>query len=183
MNNEIVDAKSNYEKLVADAKENFLKSEGAKLSSPDTDSKSYWKIIKSFLRTSKYPSIPPLLHVGKYVSDIQEKCNIFNNFFADQCKVLNTGSYLPTFSLLTTNKLSKVVLTKNFIRKIIANLNVKKANGHDEISVKLIKICGESIIDPLYIILENCLQKGVFPKIWKQANVVPIHKKIEKTLL
>ena len=57
------------------------------------------------------------------------------HFFADQCKVLNTGSHLPNFALLTANKLTKVVLTKNLIKKIVANLNVKKANGHDEISV------------------------------------------------
>ena len=32
----------------------------------------------------------------------------------------------------------------------------------------------------LKIIYENCIAKGVFPQIWKQANVVPVHKKDSK---
>ena len=46
MNDEIAEAKSNYDKLVLDAKDNFLKSEGARLSDAKTNIKSYWKIIK-----------------------------------------------------------------------------------------------------------------------------------------
>ena len=32
------------------------------------------------------------------------------------------------------------------------------------------------------IIFTNCLRCGLFPQIWKYANVVPVHKKNEKNL-
>ena len=183
MNTSIQEAKSDYNKLVSDAKEKYLKSEGSKLSNPDTDSKSYWKVIKGFIKSSKFPAIPPLLHRGIYVSDFQEKSNIFNEFFADQCTVLDTGSVLPDFSFVTNLRLSNVTLSKDLIAKIISNLNVKKASGNDEVSARMIKICGNTLIEPLFTIFDNCLKKGVFPNIWKKANVVPIYKKGKRDLV
>ena len=44
----------------------------------------------------------------------------------------------------------------------------------------MINICSESVTIPLKIILEESLKKGIFPEIWKKANVVPIHKKKTK---
>ena len=32
------------------------------------------------------------------------------------------------------------------------------------------------------IIFINCLRRGIFPEIWKHANVVPVHKKKEKNV-
>ena len=46
----------------------------------------------------------------------------------------------------------------------------------------MIKICDQALIIPLKIIYKNCIAKGVFPQIWKQANVVPVHKKDSKYL-
>ena len=52
-----------------------------------------------------------------------------------------------------------------------------KAHGYDNLSVRMIKICSESITIPLKIIFMVSLKNGVFPEIWKRANVVPVHKK------
>ena len=50
-------------------------------------------------------------------------------------------------------------------------------------STKMIKICSESVGIPLKIIFDESLQKGIFPEIWKKANVVPIYKKEDKNLI
>ena len=47
----------------------------------------------------------------------------------------------------------------------------------------MIKICSQSLILPLKIIFEHSLKKGKFLKIWKKANVVPVHKKEDKMLV
>ena len=44
----------------------------------------------------------------------------------------------------------------------------------------MLKICDSSIIKPLSIIFNNSLNSGIFPTIWKKANVIPIHKKGDK---
>ena len=61
--------------------------------------------------------------------------------------------------------------------RIINNLDPNKAHGHDEISIGMLKICGDSICRPLSIIFKTCLRTGIFPLEWKKANIVPIHKK------
>ena len=44
---------------------------------------------------------------------------------------------------------------KKKIYKIIKDLNPNKAHGHDEISIRMIKLCGKSITEPLINNLQN----------------------------
>ena len=44
----------------------------------------------------------------------------------------------------------------------------------------MIKLSDAALVIPLRIIFKNCLRRGLFPEIWKYANVVPVHKKNEK---
>ena len=50
--------------------------------------------------------------------------------------------------------------------------------------MRMIKICecGDALLLPLRLIFESCMSQGVFPEIWKRANVVPVHKKNSKNL-
>ena len=41
----------------------------------------------------------------------------------------------------------------------------------------MIKICDNSIVEPLCLIFEECLKTGTYPSMWKKTNVIPIHKK------
>ena len=78
---------------------------------------------------------------------------------------------------------AKPTLNHNDISSIIKNLDSNKAHGCDNISIKMIQICGESIALPLKLLFETALKEKKFPDIWKLANVVPVHKKEEKKLL
>ena len=78
---------------------------------------------------------------------------------------------------------AKPTLNHNDISSIIKNLDSNKAHGCDNISIKMIQICGESIAFPLKLLFETALKEKKFPDIWKLANVVPVHKKEEKKLL
>ena len=69
------------------------------------------------------------------------------------------------------------------ILQIIINLNSDKADGHDEIRIKMLKICSSSVCRPFKIIYKSCLDKGKFPQEWKKGNVVPVLKKNEKHLV
>ena len=115
------------------------------------------------------------------MSDFSKKGNIFNNFFSSIWTPINYPSYLIFFSYRTDSKSFHV--TENDILAIIKTLDPNKAHGCDNISIKMIKICSQSLILPLKIIFEHSLKKGKFPKIWKKANVVPVHKKEDKMLV
>ena len=60
----------------------------------------------------------------------------------------------------------------------IETLDVSKAHGHDGISVKIIKICADSIPHTFTLIFQNSLAAGIFANDWKKANIVRIRKKM-----
>ena len=63
---------------------------------------------------------------------------------------------------------------------IIRKSNVNKAHGHDDISIRMIKMCDESLVRPLSIMFQNSLNSCIYPSTWKKANVIPVHKKDNK---
>ena len=65
---------------------------------------------------------------------------------------------------------------------IMKNLDPVKAHGCDNISIKVIKICSESLTVPLKIIIEQPLKQDRFLEIWKKGNVVPINKQEDKNI-
>ena len=117
------------------------------------------------------------------VSDFCKKANIFNNFFASICTPIDNKSCLPSFSHRTGSRIKSFHVTKNDILAIIKTLDPNKAHGCDNISVKMIKICSQSLTLPLKVIFEHSIKKGKFPEIWEKVNVVPVHKREDKMLV
>ena len=62
-------------------------------------------------------------------------------------------------------------------------MNPNKAHGHDNISIRMIQICGDSIICPLKLIFETAIRSSCFPDSWKKGNIIPVHKKERKNLV
>ena len=110
------------------------------------------------------------------------KRQIFTEYFIQQCTTIDTGSKLPQHIPATITQLNDFVISEEKILNIIRSLNPNKAHGWDEISVRMIKLSDSALVIPLKMIFENCLRRGIFPEIWKYANVVPVHKKSEKNL-
>ena len=46
---------------------------------------------------------------------------------------------------------------------MIQNLDPNKVHGHDQISVRMLKICDSSIYKQLECIFRECLNTGLFP--------------------
>ena len=85
------------------------------------------------------------------------------------------------FSYRTNARITSFGFTEEDISLIIKNLDPTKAHGCDNIAIKMIKICSESLTVPLRILFEQSLKEGRFPEIWKKANVGPVHEKKIKT--
>ena len=50
-------------------------------------------------------------------------------------------------------------------------------------SVRITKLCDDSLIYPLKCIFQGALLEGKYSDCWKKANVVPVHKKECKNLI
>ena len=164
-------------KLISRAKTSYLNDLSNKLIDKKNGQKVFWSAYKRLLNNKKLSNIPPLFEKNEYISIFKTKANIFNNFFADQCKPFDINSILPPFLKRTNNLLTNIQVSEKTISDIINKLDAKKAHGFDGISIAMLKICSLEISIPLCIIFNKCVQSGAFPSLWKKANVQPVHKK------
>ena len=125
---------------------------------PLTSTKCYWSLLKIIVNQKKVPCIPPIFHNNEYVTDFQEKSEIFNSFFANQCSLIPNNSTLPSeLKLLTEHTLTFCDFSKSDIFQIINNQHSNKAHSNDMISLRMLKLCGEAICKSLNIIFKRCL--------------------------
>ena len=133
--------------LIDDSKQKYFSRLTHKLSTNQKSSKAYWALLKIFLNNRKIPVIPPLFHNNKFATDFKEKAELFNSFFAKQCSLIKNYSKLPPrLRFLTDKRLSTIKFVDTDILKIIRNLNLNKAHGHDKISIRMLKICDNSYV-------------------------------------
>ena len=138
-----------------------------KITNVSKNCKAYWSLLRRLLNNKKTPLIQPMFHENKFATDFTEKAELFNSLFATQCYLISNSSKLPShIKYLTDNRLSFLSFSHNNIAKVIQNLDPNKAHGHDNISIRMVKVCGPSIYKPLEIIFNQCLETGVFPSKW-----------------
>ena len=159
-----------YTKQILEARKNYIIKMSKKLADSNSSRRTYWNILNRLLYNKKLPTIPPLLVGVMLVSDFRKKANIFNNFFASICTPIDNTSCLPSFSYRAGRKIKSFHVNENDILAIIKTLDPNKAHGCDNISIKMIKICSQSLTLTLKIIFAHSLKKGKFPKIWKNTN-------------
>ena len=73
-----------------------------------SSTRAYWLILNSFLNQNRY--------IIKY----NDKAELFNNFFADQCSIINNSSVLPSVLVKRTEHvISSINFNMDNIVKII----------------------------------------------------------------
>ena len=92
---------------------------------------------------------------------------------------LKNNSVLPINQMfLTQSRLGTTDFNENEMLKIIRALNIHKAHGHDDISIRMIQICDRTLIKPLIILFQNSVKYSYYPDTWKRSNIIPVHKKM-----
>ena len=84
---------------------------------------------------------------------------------------------------MTEERIKSIAFSESDVIKIIRTLDINKAHGHDNISVRMIKLCTKSVARPLTLIFQNSMAAGTFATQWKRVNIVPIHKKNDKQIV
>ena len=126
------------------------------------------KIVQS-LNDKRIPCIPPIIHDSKFLTDFSKKADLFNSLFTKTKLMKNSTSVLEnnTVLLSSTNPandqyLSNNEFTKGNIEIITYKLDPNKSHGHDMISICMLKMSGDAIIEPLFTIFNNYLKCGIF---------------------
>ena len=95
-----------------------------------------------------------------------------------QCQPIDNNNILPTNQIFyTQNRRRDFDIDCVKLLKLTDGLNPHKAHGHDEIFIRMVKLCNLTITKPRSVIYKNWLQQGAFPDDWKKGNIIPAHKK------
>ena len=144
-----------------------------------TTPKTYWSVLRLFHNNKKYPVFHQFFVKIDLLPISKKKPNYSILFFSKQCSIVDNGSEIPFFLHPKTDRsLSNITFTEKDTEKIMQNLDSNKAHGHNIISIRMLKISGESITKPLLITYKKCIEKGCFSNEWKKANVVAVQKKM-----
>ena len=106
-----------------------------------------------------------------------------STIFASECTPLgNSSKILNNQTYLINTKLSSIKFENKNIN-IKRSLSVGKTHSHDNISIRMLKICDYAIVEPLLIMFNNSINQCIFPDIRKRSNIWPIHKKGDKQII
>ena len=145
------------------------------------DSKKFFSFYR-FSANSK--SIGPLKVNDLVVSTDGEMVEVLNNEFKSVFTIedqKNIASMQP--KQVTSETISEVVsVNSEIVLKYLRKIKQNKAEGPDDIHARLLRECENQLAVPLAIIFSKSLAKSEIPLDWKRANVVPIHKKGDKSV-
>ena len=166
------------------AKEKYHHNTVDKLMNTQKNSEVYWFLLKVLLNNKKILIIPPLFYENRFITDFKETAQLFNIFFSKQCSLIPNNSSLPAdVNYITDKRLSAVTFLVREIGKIIQNLDSNKAHGHNNLSIRMLKICADSICVPLEMIFKQALLTGVFSSEWKKVILFPFTKRMKNKIL
>ena len=172
-------------KMVRKAKEIHCKQSVAQSTG---DSKRMWKALKDILPQKTSPS-PSSITVddevcvsnidiadgfNKYFTGIVDKLVDNNCNDSENDDVHDNPTYHVDNCLQSVMNLPSI--STDFVSSEIDSMSENKATGLDDVSCKVLKLAKPVILNSLVYIMNLSLKTGVFPDLWKEAKVIPLHK-------
>ena len=146
-----------------------------------SDSKSFYAYVRS--KQNVRDKVGPLEdNAGDIITEgilMAEKLNMhFSSVFTRE----DTSS-LPVpetkFNGSEEVKLGQLIVTPEVVASKINNMKENKSPGVDGLSPKILKETLEQISKPLSHVFNMSLQEGIVPLEWKEANIIPLFKKVQ----
>ena len=141
--------------------------------------KRFWSYHSIKTKSKRLPDISTYNEI--IATKPKEQANLFNiHFHSVFCK-----ESLGAPSILVNNIhnddcanqcTDSVSCTTNEVQKILQQLDASKTSGVDKIPARLLKETAHMSAVPLTMLYNLSFKMGQVPKLWKHANVTPIHK-------
>ena len=144
------------------------------------NSKQWWTVTNQFLKQNKDSDISCIIQNDNYYTSPHNKATTINNFFCSQSTVDDSHAMLPPMEL-PAESLGIIQISTQDVEDVLKLLNVSKASGSDLISPKLLKEGAPVLSTHLANLFNKSIETSVFPSQWKLANVIPVHKKGDRT--
>ncbi|KAI8502449.1 hypothetical protein Bbelb_200370 [Branchiostoma belcheri] len=140
--------------------------------------KRFWAFVRA---KSKSRSLPTDVHLnGTVVQSAPDKANMFNDYFFSTFSAPDPNVIKPDIDVIVDERLCNLLLAVESVENVLVNLNTSKAVGPDNISAHVLKGCAKTLAPSLTLLFNKSLSAGCVPSRWKDANVLPVHKKGDK---
>ena len=141
-----------------------------KLCGPGVGNQTWWSLVKEWQGTSHIDAVPPLYRPDKTsATSSGDKASLFAKLFSNKMKVDDLGRSPPKMALETHRTVTTVSVTTEQVEWLLSAVDVTKVNGPNDINPQLLKQCAT--------VFTSCLKENKWPLQWKEARVVPVHKK------
>ena len=151
------------------------------------DTKMVWRTLNEILNRGRKNTKLPNEFIGNNTTDTikdpSKIANSFNEYFVNIGPKLaknitnNPDKYLTNnFDNNYKDSMFLDPITENEVETEIANMNINKSPGHDDICSRIIKTTSKEIFKPLTHIFNLTFEKGIIPDKLKIALVTPIFK-------
>ena len=150
-----------------------------KLRSNTLSTKDWWSILKTFIIPCTKSSIPPLEFNNDIYTDESDKANILNTFFHSQTVLNEMNAALPNLpdNPLLNSHLDNITLSELEVESVIKTLVIGKASGPNGLSNRILRELSSELAIPFCSLFNQSLRSGTFPGSYKEANVCPVPKK------
>ena len=160
-------------------KREFMQGQIQKLLTLKHDPYKYHQTLRNITGRSRDDTIPPLEGLdGNILTDDFDKATLLNDHFVAQSTLNIPDTKQPP--QCTVNRpvptLDNISTTETEVLKILNSLDVNKSTGPDGLPVKILKLTALIIANPLSRLFNKSLTSGIFPSVFKEANVRPIFK-------
>ncbi|XP_045161011.1 uncharacterized protein LOC123525918 [Mercenaria mercenaria] len=155
-----------------------------KLKSESQTNKTWWSCLKSFIKPYSSSSIPPLSYYDKIIEDMPGKANLFNDFFVGQTRIdENSAPPLPHAQPVDHDLLVSITISPDEVISVLQSLQLGKAAGPDSINNRILRELSLELSGPLCDLFNYSLRISTVPNSWKNANVTPIFKSGDPSLV
>ena len=142
---------------------------------------NWWQIARQFMGKKKGTCILAMQCRDHILVENYEKAEEFNNAFLTFATIDTSNASLPDIAYKTNSRLDSINITQAETLDILKSLDTSKATGPDGISCKMLKETANAIAPSFTRLLQMSLSTATFPSCWKQANVLPIFKKGDRS--
>ena len=140
-------------------------------------------------KKTKFDNLPKMLKTEtEFIRDQKQIAHELNNFFTNIRQ--NLANKIPivqksfeTYLTRNDNLIENTELSFEEFKKAFKSLQRNKACGIDNINSNIIIDSFEEIKQPLFQVLKNSIDEGIFPDSLKIAKVSPIFKSGDASLL
>ncbi|MCG8034058.1 MAG: reverse transcriptase family protein [Candidatus Thiodiazotropha taylori] len=170
--------------MVRNSKRQFSDKLSDKLKSHKLCSKDWWSTLKYFINPASTSSIPPLEYNDNVYTEENDKANILNEFFQSQTVLNENGAALPDIQpTAVETHLDEIVLTPLEVQSTLETLPLGKASGPNGLNNRILRELAMQVSSPYCSLFNQSLRQGIFPTTYKEANVCPVPKKGDQSLV